>query len=728
MRRFFTVVVLLTFALVVLLQAEEKQDKIIKLSDRYSIANKTMKVIPKPVEKALDGIRTNSFGSGSGFVQPPMRLNKINGETVSAQIDSSKNGYGWIDSGIRSIDRFVGSDANGLSVDRLFTVYRQALAGESYTGYIGAHEIEVSNGLDNASYYRAEHVEVDLANDGSIGGRYPGAVALDYPFAAFNWYRAQHTTTQANFSHPYLVTDYNNGYVTDVGDYDWTSPDWLMDDGWLHPDLQNISDPRFPSDAKENRLWRGAVDVVKDNSGEYHYAGIFAHWVSDQEKQTFGLQGDQVILAAHTDDPTSSMTYSWNEGTDPTIIEYSDVIFLTRAIDMNSSGFGVIATIGQLNYPVDSSLYYDTLYVTYATTNNYGYTWSDWDTLSFFNELGFPSYIHAQDSIIRYVNDNGDTVWYDGPAEVYCNDQVDVVVSENNDIYIGFSAFWGGVDGAHGIMYSPYYSGQWVAIYDVDSSYWTGRHIAYNNGVYEGDESLPSHTLFWDSEIDLAFDDAGNLYAAWLDRPRTGVQYGALPRYSVDDDPDTDERDYKTDIYVARSTNGGFDWSGWVNITGTSGVDEYELNMVKTVDSRTDGTVWVAYSVCADTVGADPQSETYVDRKNQVWVREARGLFPPAAIDDDNPLVARKYSLEQNYPNPFNPVTHIEFTPVKSGKAQLNIYNAAGQLVTRLFNGNVLQGNKYEFEFDGSNLASGVYFYRLMLEDKSEVKKMVLLK
>ena len=303
-----------------------------------------------------------------------------------------------------------------------------------------------------------------------------------------------------------------------------------------------------------------------------------------------------------------------------------------------------------------------------------------------------------------------------------------MVVSDNNDIYIGFSAFWGGVDGAHGIMYSPYYSGQWVAIYDVDSSYWTGRHIAYNNGVYAGDESLPTHTLFWDSEIDLAFDDAGNLYAAWLDRPRTNVEYGALPRYSVDDDPNTDERDYKTDIYVARSTNGGFDWSGWVNITGTPQVDEYELNMVKTVDSRTDGTVWVGYNVCVDTTGADPQAEAYVDRKNQIWVREARGLFPPAAIDDDNPLVARKYSLEQNYPNPFNPVTHIEFVPVKAGKAQLKVYNAAGQLVNTLYNGNVNRGAKYEFEFDGTGLASGVYFYQLTLDDQSEVKKMVLLK
>ncbi|HGY55525.1 MAG TPA: T9SS type A sorting domain-containing protein [Caldithrix abyssi] len=728
MRRIFTVVVLLTFALVVLLQAEEKQDKIIKLSDRYSIANKTMKVIPKPIEKAAEAMQTSSSGSsGSGFVRPPMRLNKTNGETVYSLIDSSLNGYGWIDSGIRGIDRFKGTDALGNSVDRLFAVYRQHIAGDTYTGYIGAHEIEVSSGLDNGSFYRATHVEVDMSNDGSVGGRYTGAVALDYPFAAFNWYKQAHPTTQAALSHPYLVTDYNGGYVNDVAEYDWTAPDWLMDDGWLHPDLAGVTNPLFPADAKENRLWRGAVDVVKDNSGVYHYAGIFSHWVSDAEQQQFGLQNDQVALAAHTNDPLNSMTYSWDEGTDPTIWEYADVTILTRAIDMNASGFGVIATIGQLNYPVDSSLYYDTLYVTYTTTNDYGYTWSAWDTLSFFNELGFPSQVQASDSL-WYVNDNGDTVLYVGPAEVYCNDQVDVIVSDNNDIYIGFSAFWGGVDGAHGIMYSPYYSGQWVAIYDVDSSYWTGRHIAYNNGVYAGDESLPTHTLFWDSEIDLAFDDAGNLYAAWLDRPRTNVEYGALPRYSVDDDPNTDERDYKTDIYVARSTNGGFDWSGWVNITGTPQVDEYELNMVKTVDSRTDGTVWVGYNVCVDTTGADPQAEAYVDRKNQIWVREARGLFPPAAIDDDNPLVARKYSLEQNYPNPFNPVTHIEFVPVKAGKAQLKVYNAAGQLVNTLYNGNVNRGAKYEFEFDGTGLASGVYFYQLTLDDQSEVKKMVLLK
>ena len=85
------------------------------------------------------------------------------------------------------------------------------------------------------------------------------------------------------------------------------------------------------------------------------------------------------------------------------------------------------------------------------------------------------------------------------------------------------------------------------------------------------------------------------------------------------------------------------------------------------------------------------------------------------------------YFLSQNYPNPFNPVTTIKYTLLKSGEALLSIYNLRGEEVARLVNGKQPAGNR-QVIWDASNLASGIYFYRLRAGDFVLTRKMVLLK
>ena len=85
------------------------------------------------------------------------------------------------------------------------------------------------------------------------------------------------------------------------------------------------------------------------------------------------------------------------------------------------------------------------------------------------------------------------------------------------------------------------------------------------------------------------------------------------------------------------------------------------------------------------------------------------------------------YALNQNYPNPFNPVTNISYMIPKSSKVSLKVYDIKGQLVSTLFEGNQNTGI-YITQFDGSQLASGVYFYKLEAGDYKEVRKMTLIK
>ncbi|MEP0861174.1 MAG: T9SS type A sorting domain-containing protein [Ignavibacterium sp.] len=85
------------------------------------------------------------------------------------------------------------------------------------------------------------------------------------------------------------------------------------------------------------------------------------------------------------------------------------------------------------------------------------------------------------------------------------------------------------------------------------------------------------------------------------------------------------------------------------------------------------------------------------------------------------------YSLEQNYPNPFNPSTKISWQSPVGGHQTLKVYDVLGNEVATLIDEEKSAGF-YEIEFNASQLASGIYFYRLKAGSFVETKKMVLLK
>jgi len=86
-----------------------------------------------------------------------------------------------------------------------------------------------------------------------------------------------------------------------------------------------------------------------------------------------------------------------------------------------------------------------------------------------------------------------------------------------------------------------------------------------------------------------------------------------------------------------------------------------------------------------------------------------------------------EYSLDQNYPNPFNPVTRICYAIPVEGFVTLKIYDVLGKEVMTLVN-EPKQAGYYDTEFSGSNLASGLYFYKLEAGSFVETKRMLLIK
>ena len=105
---------------------------------------------------------------------------------------------------------------------------------------------------------------------------------------------------------------------------------------------------------------------------------------------------------------------------------------------------------------------------------------------------------------------------------------------------------------------------------------------------------------------------------------------------------------------------------------------------------------------------------------------------------DTEPLLPETFELMQNYPNPFNPTTTIQFTigQAKDGsgaqRARLDIFNILGQRVKTLVDDDLPSG-KYEVQWDarndsGGRVATGIYFYRMIVGSEKQSKKMLLLK
>lgn len=89
--------------------------------------------------------------------------------------------------------------------------------------------------------------------------------------------------------------------------------------------------------------------------------------------------------------------------------------------------------------------------------------------------------------------------------------------------------------------------------------------------------------------------------------------------------------------------------------------------------------------------------------------------------------LTNNFILSQNYPNPFNPKTKIRFTIPQRSNVTLSVFTLSGEKVVDLVKGELVSGS-YEYEFNGSDLSSGIYFYQLKADDFIQTKKLVLLK
>jgi photosystem II stability/assembly factor-like uncharacterized protein len=148
---------------------------------------------------------------------------------------------------------------------------------------------------------------------------------------------------------------------------------------------------------------------------------------------------------------------------------------------------------------------------------------------------------------------------------------------------------------------------------------------------------------------------------------------------------------------ILKTTNGGENWESQFSGTNRNLESIYFIDSVTAFTAGQDGTI----------------------------LKTTNGGITP--IEQTGNIIFKDFLLYQNYPNPFNPNTNIQFNISNSTFTKLTIYDVTGGVITILVNEELRPG-VYEVDWDASNKASGIYYYKLETQSFTETKRMVLLK
>ncbi len=256
----------------------------------------------------------------------------------------------------------------------------------------------------------------------------------------------------------------------------------------------------------------------------------------------------------------------------------------------------------------------------------------------------------------------------------------------------------------------------WVSLYPYNNFHNTALHFVNNNTGYAVSNRFSG--TGGSSRLILKTTDSGSNWS------HTSIETHYGPYLYTDVFFINDQTGWITSSdfylgYISKTTNGGVSWFQTFGPIG-SGTGSY-------------GGLYSIFGLS----------------ENKLWIAGDNGTVlstsSPVGIQTVNTELPNKYYLNQNYPNPFNPQTKIKFSiPLSRGVTaeggrgvfvSLIIYDLLGREVAILVNEELRPGT-YEADWDGSYFSSGVYFFKLMVNDPStgsgrgfvETKKMVLMK
>ncbi|MBI3873137.1 MAG: carboxypeptidase regulatory-like domain-containing protein [candidate division Zixibacteria bacterium] len=190
-------------------------------------------------------------------------------------------------------------------------------------------------------------------------------------------------------------------------------------------------------------------------------------------------------------------------------------------------------------------------------------------------------------------------------------------------------------------------------------------------------------------------------------------------------------------VFNSGNVSGNFTVSAELDQPWTVTVQQ-PAGLVLTIDAGKEADVVAGVHVPGGTPDMDVElrvivhSDTYSSANSGAWTILSVTGHSGVGDGGTGGLIPDQFSLAQNYPNPFNPSTQISYSLKADGRVRLEIVNILGQNIRTLVEGFRSRGAYSEIwdgrDDQGSGVPSGIYFYRLVQDDHSLVRKMVLLK
>jgi len=164
---------------------------------------------------------------------------------------------------------------------------------------------------------------------------------------------------------------------------------------------------------------------------------------------------------------------------------------------------------------------------------------------------------------------------------------------------------------------------------------------------------------------------------------------------------------------------------GESNVLNPMAIENNGFRKLMTIGNSNFETEWTIMGL---EVGIYYWSVQAIDGAMAGSVFSQEGMFTIGSVlSSENESPPNEFKLEQNYPNPFNPSTKIKFSLPNESFVSLKVYDVLGKKVTTLINKEKSAGF-YEVSFNGANLTSGVYFYKIEAAKFVQTKKMILIK
>lgn len=304
------------------------------------------------------------------------------------------------------------------------------------------------------------------------------------------------------------------------------------------------------------------------------------------------------------------------------------------------------------------------------------------------------------------------TAFYNGPGNDEDFPSSNTIDAAGNIYVVGYSVGVGSERDYCVIKYNSSGQQQWVSRYDGPDG--------------------------WDEAFNVVVDNAGNVYITGNSAGiGTGDDYATIKYNSAGEEQ-----------WVARYNGGGTsdDYCNWVSVDPTGNV--YVTGIIFDGTGNPENIATIAYNSAGVELWVQifngPGNE--FDSGNAMAIDNVGNVYVTGGSDNSENTdfitikynstigiqqisgnVPNKFSLEQNYPNPFNPETKIKFNISKSSDVRLVVFDAAGRTIETLVNDH-LNAGIYQSDFNAVKLPTGVYFYRLVTNDFTETRKMILVK